>query len=90
MSNASKQILSFSGVLSALLVAMVATRAAATVDIGPLPWSGHTYYVLSPDTWTNAEAETVFALGGHRLSVVRRLHCGRRRSFDPHPNPFAE
>lgn len=55
----------------ALAVAGLGLSAQAGIIAGPVtnPANGHTYYLLSPSTWTKAEAQAT-ALGGH-LATVR-------------------
>lgn len=55
----------------ALAVAGLGLSAQAGVIGGPAtnPSNGHTYYLLSPSTWTQAEGEAI-ALGGH-LATIR-------------------
>jgi Lectin C-type domain/PEP-CTERM motif len=54
----------------ALITACFTSRATITIFTGPItdPANGHTYYLLSPDTWSNSEA---FAqtLGGNLATV---------------------
>lgn len=57
------------------IISIFLLSAAATVHAGILagptvnPANGHTYYLLTQNTWTNAEVEAV-ALGGH-LATIR-------------------
>ena len=55
----------------ALLIIGLGLPAQAGVIAGPVtnPANGHTYYLLSPSTWTKAEAEAI-TLGGH-LATIR-------------------
>jgi len=57
--------------ISALLIAGFGLSAHASILTGPVvnPANGHVYYLLSQNTWSNAEAEAV-ALGGH-LATIR-------------------
>ena len=59
--------------LVTLAVAIVGLSARAGIIDGPVtnPANGHTYYLLSPGTWSKAEAEAV-SLGGH-LATVRNV-----------------
>src|SRR5258708_25387092 len=56
-----------------LSLAMVARGLSAQAGIlaGPIvnPLNGHSYYLLSQNTWSNAETEAV-SLGGH-LATIR-------------------
>jgi hypothetical protein len=45
----------------------VSTAAAAPIS-GPKYYNGHTYYLLSHDTWLGSEADAV-ALGGHLVAI---------------------
>jgi hypothetical protein len=55
----------------ALLIIGLGLSAQAAVIAGPVtnPANGHTYYLLSPGTWTKAETEAI-KLGGH-LATIR-------------------
>jgi len=57
--------------LLALLIVVTALPANAGILAGPVvnPDNGHAYYLLSKNTWSNAEAEAV-SLGGH-LTTIR-------------------
>jgi hypothetical protein len=48
----------------------IATSTRAAIEAGPFvnPANGHTYYLLTSNTWTNSEAEAV-ALGGHLVTI---------------------
>ncbi|MBC8097514.1 MAG: hypothetical protein H7Y43_17050, partial [Akkermansiaceae bacterium] len=58
-------------VIISLIVISMALTSHAGILAGPTvnPANGHTYYLLTQNTWTNAEAEAV-ALGGH-LATIR-------------------
>jgi hypothetical protein len=53
-----------------LALALGARARGASLDLGPVinPANGHTYYLLTPDTWTNSEAFAV-TLGGHLATI---------------------
>jgi Lectin C-type domain/PEP-CTERM motif len=51
-----------------LLLVLVAVPRAHAVVIDSAHYNGHTYYLLAPQTWTEAEAESV-ALGGHLVTI---------------------
>lgn len=55
--------------ITALILA-TASIAHAGVLAGPVanPSNGHSYYLLSPNTWTGSEAEAI-ALGGHLVTI---------------------
>lgn len=58
-------------VVTAALASSFATAAAHAATLaGPVvnPANGHTYYLLTPNSWTASEAEAV-ALGGHLVTV---------------------
>jgi hypothetical protein len=57
--------------IAALILAVLCLSVHAGVVNGPVmnPVNGHLYCLLSPNTWSNAEAEAV-SLGGH-LATVR-------------------
>ncbi len=57
--------------ISALVIAGFGLSAHASILTGPVvnPANGHVYYLLSQNTWNNAEAEAV-AVGGH-LTTIR-------------------
>src|SRR5207248_1518963 len=46
------------------------SRTLMSVDLGPIdnPANGHTYYRLTPSTWTTAESEAR-RLGGHLATI---------------------
>lgn len=48
----------------------IASAARATVLDGPVvnPLNGHSYYLLDPSSWQDAEAQAI-ALGGHLASI---------------------
>lgn len=52
------------------IVALASVPSMASVVMGPLtnPANNHAYYLLSINTWTNAEAEAV-SLGGHLVTI---------------------
>jgi PKD repeat protein len=57
--------------ITALVLAVavgVATTAAGSVIGGPVPYGGHNYYLLSAQTWGQAETEAN-ALGGHLVTI---------------------
>jgi hypothetical protein len=58
-------------VFLAILMVFAARPGFAAILDGPVvnPANGHTYYLLSPDTWTNSETSAE-SLGGH-LATVR-------------------
>ena len=51
-------------------IALIPTHTRASIVAGPFvnPANNHTYYLLSINTWTNAEAEAV-TLGGHLVTI---------------------
>src|SRR3972149_3898644 len=53
-----------------LVILCCVNSTMASVVAGPIvnPATGHQYYLLSPNTWTNAEAEAV-VLGGHLVTI---------------------
>jgi hypothetical protein len=52
-----------------VLLLFVPSPSAQAADIyGPVEYGGHEYYLLSPQTWDEAESEAV-ALGGHLVSI---------------------
>jgi len=57
--------------LLSVLILTLCASARAAILVGPLtnPANGHTYYLLSRNNWSNAEAEAV-SLGGH-LATIR-------------------
>ncbi len=59
-------------VVVASIVALIALPrvASSTVIDGPIvnPANGHTYYLLAPELWTEADAEAV-SLGGHLVAI---------------------
>ena len=59
-------------VFTCTTAALVIAAASAKGDIiaGPIvnPANGHSYYFLSQNTWTGAEAEAV-TLGGHLVTI---------------------
>jgi len=62
----------FVNLLAATVVLIVATSLdGASVLVGPIVWptNGHSYYLLSQDTWTDSEAEAV-SLGGTLATVT--------------------
>lgn len=54
-----------------LIIACFGLSAQGAILVGPVvnPANGHSYYLLSQNTWSNAEAEAV-SLGGH-LATIR-------------------
>jgi len=54
----------------AMLAIAFCSQARAGVVTGPItdPSNGYSYYLLTPDTWTNSESEAV-AMGGHLATV---------------------
>jgi hypothetical protein len=58
------------GIAGLALAAALTSAAKAAVISGPVvnPANGHIYLLLSPDTWTNSEAEAV-SLGGHLVTI---------------------
>jgi MYXO-CTERM domain-containing protein len=56
-------------IASVLFMFVVVPASAAVTETAVNPVNGHTYYLLSQNTWTDAEAEAV-SLGGH-LATVR-------------------
>jgi hypothetical protein len=58
-------------VLTLLFMSVASSSLHGGIASGPVvdAANGHTYYLLTPDTWTNSEAEAV-ALGGN-LATVR-------------------
>ena len=57
--------------ISAIVIACFGLSARASILTGPVvnPANRHVYYLLSQNTWSNAEAEAV-ALRGH-LATIR-------------------
>ena len=57
--------------LFALVIVVTALSTNAAIMAGPVvnPANGHAYYLLSQNTWSNAEAEAV-SMGGH-LATIR-------------------
>src|SRR5437867_7893500 len=57
----------------ALVVAGLVPSARAGILVGPVvnPANGHIYYLLSQNSWSNAEAEAI-SLGGH-LATIRNV-----------------
>lgn len=51
-----------------VLACMVASAVQASVVTGPVSFDGHNYYVVSAQTWYDAEAEAN-ALGGHLTAI---------------------
>jgi len=70
MTNAMKIILS-------LAIIAMGLSAQAAILAGPIvnPLNGHSYYLLSQSTWSDAETEAV-SLGGH-LATIRNEHENR-------------
>src|SRR5213594_729280 len=58
-------------IILSLATVALGLNAQAGILAGPIvnPLNGHSYYLLSQNTWSNAEAEAV-ALGGH-LATIR-------------------
>jgi len=54
--------------IALLLFVHAAEVRAVVVDTKVNPSNGHTYYLLSSSTWTNAETEAV-TLGGHLATI---------------------
>lgn len=58
--------------LGLVVVCLLSTGLAARAEVlaGPITnlANGHSYYLLAPDTWTQAEAEAV-SLGGHLVTI---------------------
>jgi hypothetical protein len=63
-------------VFLALAAIAIGVFARADIVVGPIvnPGNGHTYYLLSQNTWSNAEAQAV-SLGGH-LATIRNAEEG--------------
>jgi hypothetical protein len=63
------------GALLVCAIAAAARAALITVVGSPIVWNtgtghnNHTYYLLSPGTWTDSEAFAVSNLGGHLVTV---------------------
>jgi hypothetical protein len=59
-----------------ILFASLGLSTHAGILAGPFvnPANGHSYYLLSQNTWSNAEAEAV-SLGGH-LATIRNAGFG--------------
>src|ERR1051325_3289919 len=59
--------------VSGLIVFIAAPAWAASVIVGPVfnPTNSKYYYLLSPSTWTDAEA-TAVTLGGHLTSIAHQ------------------
>lgn len=59
--------------VAAMLAVALCSEAHGGAVTGPIvnPSNGYSYYLLTPDTWTNSEAEAV-SMGGH-LATVNNL-----------------
>ena len=68
-------------IVLALFVAHPGLAAHAGILAGPTinPANGHTYCLLSQNTWSNAEAEAI-SLGGH-LATIRLSFQGRIQTY---------
>ena len=65
------QITNTMKIILSLAIVALGLSARAGILAGPIvnPGNGHSYYLLSQDTWSNAETEAV-SLGGH-LATIR-------------------